>query len=249
MGKINNDFYDTLNELWYQGDSHPISLLRQESILKNVWVSDILVQLFSHIENSQVKVLDLACGGGFLSNHLSSEHYQVSAVDISPNSLAIAKKYDESKKVQYIESSIEKLPFENESFDVVFLMDVLEHLDDPKIALKEAARVTKKNGFIFYHTFNRTFLAYLLAVKALEVILPNAPKNIHSYDHFIKPSELFEYLGELDLKNIETSGLGPNFLNIAFWSSLFRRRVSKNFKFELKKSFQLGYLGYAQKNN
>ena len=147
---INNAIYDDYGDKWYTADDDPIALLRHESKAKLPWVLDKIKMHFAKPENTTV--LDVGCGGGFLSNALATHTYKVTGVDMSVESLNAAKRHDATKTVTYLEADAYKLPFANESFDVITAMDFLEHVSKPDVVLKEIARVLKPGGSFFCRT-------------------------------------------------------------------------------------------------
>lgn len=241
--KINNDYYNTLGTRWYDASDDPIAVLRAEQKLKNPWV---LKAIEKHFSPSNVSLCDIGCGGGFLTNFLSDHLESVVGIDQSDSSLKIAKENSRSANVEYIKADAYKLPFADESFDVVCAMDFLEHVEDPQKVIQEASRILRPGGLFFYHTFNRTPLAYLIVIKFMEWFVPNTPKNLHVYHLFIKPSELFAFLRSNKLVNLALTGLRPKF-DRAFFKSLMRRKVHPDFNFGLTRDKTLGYMGYAQK--
>lgn len=242
MKKINNSIYNEYGERWYTAENEPIALLRRESLYKNMWVEKVLIN--EECENS--KLLDIACGAGYLSNYFSKAGYNVSGVDISQSSLDIAKKYDESNRVDYSFGDAKKLPYPSNSFDVVCIMDFLEHTEDPDGVINEASRVLRPGGLLFYNTFNRNFMTWFLAVKALEWFVRNPVKNIHVYRLFIRPKELINLLNKNNLSNIAKEGLRPKF-NWAFFKTIIKGKVEKDFQFIFNKNLSMGYIGYAKK--
>ncbi len=240
--KINNEFYNDLNDEWYHSNNHAIALLRAEQKVKNQWVKD---QIQSLLPDTQ-SILDIACGGGFLANELAKYYSDVHGVDASETSLETAKKFDQTKKVQYQYADAYNLPFENETFDVVCLMDFLEHVERPEEIILEASRVLKPKGLMFYHTFNRNFLSKLIVIKAVEAFVPNTPKNLHVYELFLKPKEVWNFLRNAGLKPTLSTGIKPKF-DRAFFKSIMTRRLDERFDFELIPSHKLAYLGVAKK--
>lgn len=243
---VNNEFYNELGEQWYQDKKHPIALLRAEQKVKNPWVEQKIKESFK--ERTDLNILDIGCGAGFLTNHLAKTFDHVYGVDASEPSLEIAKKYDTHSKVKYLSADAYKLPFEDNSMDVVCAMDFLEHVEDPRHVIKEAARVLKKDGVFFFHTFNRNFLSWLVVIKFMEWFMPNTPKNLHILRLFIRPDELKVMMAENALADIEWKGLRPSF-DIGFWKSFIQREVRDDFSFKICGDLKLGYLGFSRKIN
>lgn len=240
---INNAFYDDLHDKWHNSKDHPVALLRAENNLRNPWIERVL-----HEHSMQnCKMLDIGCGGGFLTNFLAQQGYEVFGIDLSTQSLDIAKQLDETKKVVYKRASAYELPFKNEEFSAICAMDLLEHVENPVLVIKEAARVLKKGGLFFFHTFNRNMMSYFMIIKGVEWCFLNAPKNMHVYPLFIKPKELEKACENHGLKVCEILGVRPDFSQRAFWKMVFQRNVGDDFRFVFTNSLKTGYCGYAQK--
>lgn len=243
--EINNQIYNELGLRWYTAKDDPVALLRAESKVKAPWVAQRIRQHFP----STAQVLDLGCGAGFLSNELAESGLLVTGLDMSNESLEIAKLYDKTKKVQYIQGDAACLPFADASFDVVTAMDFLEHVENPTQIIQELSRVLKPNGLFFFHTFNRNILSYFLVIKAVEWLVPNTPPHMHLYRMFITPKELAHMCIKADLHPLEWTGIRPQFFSWAFWKSVFSRLVRDDFRFSLTSSLKISYLGYAKKSS
>jgi 2-polyprenyl-6-hydroxyphenyl methylase/3-demethylubiquinone-9 3-methyltransferase len=246
--EINNSIYDALGERWYLADDDPVALLRAESKVKCQWVESQIERIRA-FEELGTQMLDVGCGAGFISNHFGAKGYSVTGVDLSKESLEIASRYDKSKSVRYIHADAYNLPFADEAFDSVTCMDFLEHVEEPQRAVTEMSRVLKPGGYLFFHTFNRNPLSYILVIKSLEWFLKNTPPNMHLYRMFIRPSELSEYCKIANLEPLAWTGIKPLFANRAFWKSLFSGSVDKDFGFETCSSTLLSYMGAARKGN
>lgn len=240
---INNAFYDDLKEKWHNCSDHPIALLRAENQLRNPWIQKIIKSHFKQ----PCKVLDIGCGGGFLTNYLAEKGHRVSGIDLSSESLEIAKKHDQTKRVAYQRASACELPFENHSFDAVCAMDLLEHVKTPALVVREASRILKKGGLFFFHTFNRNFLSYFMVIKAVEWCFANAPENLHVYPLFLKPKELKQMCQNHQMTVVEIKGMRPCYKNRSFWKMVFQRTVDDDFSFVFTSSLKTGYTGYAKK--
>lgn len=242
---INNDFYDTLHERWYETHDHPIALLRAENLIRNPWILSTIAERVGLGK----KVLDLGCGAGFLTNALALAGHEVTGVDLSINSLREAERRDKTKSVTYLYRGAENLPFLEATFDVVCAMDFLEHVENPSVIIQEAARVLKPGGLFFSHTFNRTFLSWLIVIKGVEWCVPNTPKNMHLHSLFIKPHELQSYCNQAGLQVEIMQGLRPDLKSPALWKSFLMRTVAKDFRFVFTPSLKTGYMGLFVKSS
>lgn len=242
--RVNNAFYDELGARWYEDDAHAIALLRSESIVKLQFIEEAFATQPDTLRDG-ARVLDVGCGAGFLSNPLAEQGYRVRGVDLSEGSLDIARKRAApGANVTYTTEDALKLSAADDSFDAVLLMDVLEHVDRPDLAIQQACRVLAPGGVLVFYTFNRTWLAGLLAVKALEWFSKDYPKHLHVLAQFIKPSELTAMITTSGGVVHQIRGMRPAF-GMPFWNSLRRRRLDPNFHFVYTRSLQVGYLGYA----
>jgi 2-polyprenyl-6-hydroxyphenyl methylase/3-demethylubiquinone-9 3-methyltransferase len=239
MPKINNEFYNELNEEWYNREDHPVALLRAENAVRIPWIAKTIP--------SKSSVLDVGCGAGFLTNALAKEGHRVAGIDLSSSSLEMAQKKDSTKSVNYLEANAYSLPFESAQFDVVTAMDVLEHVNEPNRLLSEASRVLKPGGMFFFHTFNRNPLSYVIIIKGVEWCVRNTPKNMHVYSLFIKPKELKDLCAEHHMSVHTLKGFRPS-LSLPFWKMLATRTVSQRLAFQFCRSLATGYCGYAYKN-
>jgi len=240
---INNDFYEGLEEDWYQAYNHPVALLRAENAIRSPWILEEIEKRIS----KKTSVLDIGCGAGLLTNSLAQAGHDVTGIDLSESSLKIAKRHDRTGTVRYIAANAYSLPFSENAFEVVCATDVLEHVEDPGLLLAEASRVMKPNGLFFFHTFNRNPLSYLIVIKGVEWCVRNTPKNMHVYPLFIKPYELEELCHLYRMQVQKWVGLRPRIFTWAFFQMLLTRKVPKDFSFCFSKSLATGYCGIAQK--
>ncbi len=242
--RINNTFYDTLDQSWFTAKDHPIALLRAENAIRNPWIAQTIEQ----IKGPSQTLLDIGCGAGLLSNYCAKLGHLVTGIDLSDSSLALAEKESKNPSTLYIKANAEALPFSDASFDVVSAMDLLEHVESPDLVIKEASRVLKPGGIFFFHTFNRNFLSYIIIIKGVDWFVKNAPKNMHVYPLFIKPKELEAFCLKENLKVENIQGLIPDVFTKAFWKMLSRGEIADDFRFTFCKSLLTGYVGFARKN-
>jgi len=240
---INNAVYDELGDRWYGARDDPIALLRAESRFRNPWVIE-------HLRARGAEtVLDVGCGGGFLSNPLAEAGFRVTGVDQSHEALSIARQHDTTSSVRYVRSDAFGLPFADHSFDAVTAMDFLEHVDDPARVIAEAARLLKPGGTFFFYTFNRNPLSHLIVIKGVEWFVRNTPKDLHVIDLFIKPSELRGYLADAGLSVDTLRGTGPRVFSWAFLRLLLTGQVSDDFAFDFAPHTWMSYIGHATRHH
>jgi 2-polyprenyl-6-hydroxyphenyl methylase/3-demethylubiquinone-9 3-methyltransferase len=243
MAEINNAIYETLGERWYEAWDDPVALLRAEGRVKHPW---ILKKIQENFAEMKVEILDVGCGAGFLPNDFAREGYPMTGVDLSAESLKVARKYDKTNTVKYLEADALHLPFPDAHFDVVTCMDFLEHVEDPEKYIHEMSRVLRPGGLFFFHTFNRNLLSWLFIIKSVEWLVKNTPKHMHVINLFIKPSELAQSCQKSGMGPVEMTGIRPVFSSIPL-RSLFSGVVPKSFRFQLTRSLLLSYMGYARK--
>ncbi len=245
--KVNNDLYDELGDRWYTAYDDPVALLRAECKVKKQWIESQLTQLnpAASTQSSSVKILDIGCGAGFLANALATSGYSMTAVDLSNESLKVARKYDLTGKVQYQLGDATQLDFAARSFDTVTALDLLEHVEKPEEVIREASKVLKIGGLFFFHTFNRNFLSHLIIIKLVEWMVRNTPKNMHVHHLFITPAELKILAEKHGFTVLNWVGLRPKLSTITL-KGLFTRTVPEDFSFALTRSLKLSYMGVAR---
>lgn len=245
MGSIDNTIYQDLGARWYEAEDDPVALLRAESKWRNPWVAKIIEEHFATKRIDEISVLDIACGGGFLSNYLAKSGLNVFGVDQAEGALSVAKNYDTTKSVQYSQGDARSLSFESNSMDVITMMDFLEHVDNPLEVIQEAKRVLRPGGLFFFHTFNRNLFAQLIAIKLVEWFVRNTPPDLHVIEYFIRPQELREILEKEGFEVQDMFGLRPKLFQMALWQILWTGKVSSDFEFCRSGSMLVGYSGFA----
>jgi len=182
-------------------------------------------------------VLDLGCGGGFMSEALAKRGATVVGVDPTEAAIDAARAHagENGLAIDYRVGSGEAIPVADHSFDCVVCVDVLEHVADVDRVLDEIARALKPGGLFLFDTINRTMVATVLIVHVGECILRLLPRGTHDPAKFIKPSELSEKLVTRGFCVGPLVGLGPRGLN---------RRL--DFTFGRLPSVRIMYLGHAR---
>ena len=156
------------------------------------------------------RVLDIGCGGGLLSEALAQAGADVTAIDLAPDLLKIARLHglESGIRVDYRQVSAEALASEAPAtFDAVTCMEMLEHVPDPASVLQACATLLRPGGRLFVSTLNRTPAAFALAIVGAEYVARLLPKGTHQYRDFIRPSELAAWLRASGLQLEDVSGL------------------------------------------
>jgi 2-polyprenyl-6-hydroxyphenyl methylase/3-demethylubiquinone-9 3-methyltransferase len=164
-------------------------------------------------ELSGARVLDVGCGGGILAESLAACGAHVTALDIAPKVLDVARLHllESGLMVDYRQSTIEEIAQLNDAeFDVVTCMEMLEHVPDPASVVSSVAQVLKPGGHAFFSTLNRTPVAFLLGIVVAEHIVRILPRGTHRYDRFIRPSELGGWLRDAGMSMKNVSGIHYN---------------------------------------
>ena len=142
------------------------------------------------VDLSGLRVLDVGCGGGILSEALAERGASVLGIDLAESALQAAEAHRAGQAVEYRLESSREVAARGERFDAVTCMEMLEHVADPAAVLRDIHAVLKPGGWAFFSTINRTLKARLGAVYAAEYLLRLVPQGTHQYDWFIKPAEL-----------------------------------------------------------
>lgn len=156
------------------------------------------------LNNSRLKVLDVGCGGGILSESLGRLSFieSVQGIDLSADVLEAAKLhkakdplFTNSKKLNYELKAIEDLPL-NVEYDIITMFEMLEHVTYPSRVLIEALLRVKVGGWVFLSTINRDFVSWFTTIFMGEHVLRIVPVGTHSLDKYINQEEIKKWLEE-----------------------------------------------------
>lgn len=166
-----------------------------------------------YLDISALRVLDVGCGGGILSESMATKGATVTGIDAEPEAIntATAHAKEQELAIDYICTPIED--YDESSFDVVTCMELLEHVLVPQTVINHCARLLKPGGYLFVSTINRTLKAYVAAIVAAEYVFGLLPKQTHDYNKFLKPSELAGMARRAGLEMVGLRGLAYNPLN------------------------------------
>jgi 2-polyprenyl-6-hydroxyphenyl methylase/3-demethylubiquinone-9 3-methyltransferase len=187
---------------------HEITPLRIEFIKENVGIH------FRCSENTLapltgLRILDVGCGGGLLCEPLARLGATVIGIDPVEENIIVAKTRAETLglPITYYPYAIENLPKDLPLFDVIIASEIIEHVSNPDVFLKECLTYLAPKGGIVVTTLNRTLKSYLFGILAAEYLLKWAPRGTHSWEKFITPEELSRKLSSFGLGDQELTGL------------------------------------------
>ena len=173
------------------------------------YIKDTITKKFGNksekLPLKDIKILDIGCGGGLLSEPLSRLGATVTGIDASDRNIKIAKMHLKKSKldIDYYCSSPEKF-VAKEKFDVVLNMEIVEHVDNVDFFLLKSSELLKKNGLMFIATLNKTLKSYVFAIIGAEYILKWLPIGTHDWNKFLKPDDLINICknNSLNLNNL-----------------------------------------------
>ena len=168
------------------------------------------------LENSdkplqKIRLLDIGCGGGLLSEPMSRLGAEVTGIDASEKNIQVAKLHAKKNnlKINYLTASPENLKIDKK-FDVILNMEIIEHVEDVDIFLKSCSSLLKKEGIMFVATINKTLKSYLFAIIGAEYILRWLPIGTHEWDKFINPNDLVKISKKYNLQLQNLDGMKFN---------------------------------------
>jgi 2-polyprenyl-6-hydroxyphenyl methylase/3-demethylubiquinone-9 3-methyltransferase len=219
MNSINSkeiEKFSKIAEEWWDPNGkfkplHKFNPIRISYIKENIIKTFKINQKKTPLKN--LKILDIGCGGGLLSEPMCRLGADVTAIDASKKNISIAKLHSKKNnlKIKYICSSPEKLKIKNK-FDVILNMEIVEHVEDVNFFLKSCSNLLKKNGIMFVATLNKTLKSYMFAIVGAEYILRWLPIGTHEWEKFIKPDELISILKKNNLELDQIDGMKFNLL-------------------------------------
>lgn len=225
--------FDAIASRWWDpsGDFaplHAINPLRLDFIEQRAGLRDL-------------KVLDVGCGGGILSEGMAVRGAQVLGIDMAGGALEVARLHalETGVELDYQQITVEELAAERPGeFDLVTCLEMLEHVPDPASVIKACATLVKPGGHVVLSTLNRNPRSYLFAIVAAEYLLRMLPKGTHDYKQFIRPSELAAWARDANLSLQELRGISYNPLsrqyrlgqdiNVNYLAHFQRNEIQKN---------------------
>lgn len=207
-----NHFKNLSSEWW--DENGPLKMLHQLNPLRITYIKE-KVGLFKNL-----RILDVGCGAGILTEPLARLGADVTGIDIVSENIEIASQHAQRAglSIHYMTTSIEDYRQMSPGFfDVVLALEILEHVENPSLFLKNCASVLKERGHLFVSTFHRTIKSYLLGIIMAEHILKWVPQDTHHWSKFLKPSEIHNALKEKGFMFEDLKGITYD-----FWESQWK---------------------------
>ena len=161
----------------------------------------------------KVKILDIGCGGGLLSEPMSRLGAEVVGIDASEKNIQVAKLHAKKSglNIKYHCTSPENF-ITNTKFDVILNMEIVEHVVDIDFFLKSCAKLLKKGGIMFVATLNKTLKSYVFAIVGAEYIMRWLPIGTHEWEKFVIPEDLIKILKKYNLSLDKLDGMKFNLI-------------------------------------
>ena len=191
---------------------HKFNPIRISYIKENI-LSTFNIKRKEKILNG-IKILDIGCGGGLLSEPMARLGADVVGIDASNKNVNVAKLHAKKNdlKIKYFCTSPENFKTDIK-FDVILNMEIIEHVDDVNLFLKSSSKLLKKNGIMFIATLNKTLKSYLFAIVGAEYVLRWLPIGTHEWEKFVKPEQLIDITKTCNLNLDDLKGLKFNLIS------------------------------------
>jgi 2-polyprenyl-6-hydroxyphenyl methylase/3-demethylubiquinone-9 3-methyltransferase len=158
-------------------------------------------------------LLDVGCGGGLLAESLARAGARVTAIDLAPGMIEVARLHaaQSALAIDYRIAPAEQLAgAQPQGFSVVTCMEMLEHVPEPAALMATLAQLLAPGGSLFISTLNRNLKSFLLAIVGAEYLLNLIPRGTHEYQRLIRPAELARWARAAGLSLCELAGIDFN---------------------------------------
>ena len=216
--KIEIENFDNHAYEWWNKRG-PYKLLHNLTPIRLKYIQD-------QIDVSNKKILDIGCGGGLLTEALHDAGAIVCGVDASKKTIQVAKNHANERdlNITYVCKSITDFAKSNDQkFDYIVCFEMIEHVDDQSQLINDIKSLMNKKSKVFFSTINRNLISFIFAKVIAEYVLNMVPKNTHTYDKFIRPSELNRILEKSNFKTEDITGINFNPINQSFTLSDFNK--------------------------
>ena len=156
-----------------------------------------------------LRILDIGCGGGLLSEPMARLGAEVVGADAAPRNIPVAQVHARQSglDIDYRHTTAEALAEAGEQFDVVLNMEVIEHVADPQGYLIACQQLLKPGGLMICSTLNRNAKSFMMAIIGAEWVMRWLPKGTHDWQKFITPDELYALIRGAGLTPVDRKGM------------------------------------------
>ncbi len=156
-----------------------------------------------------LSLVDIGCGGGLIAEPMARLGATVTGVDASETNIRVASLHAEQSglTIAYRATTAEQLALEGAQFDVVFALEIIEHVSDVALFYDAISHLVKPGGLIILSTLNRTAKSYAMGIIGAEYVLRWLPRGTHTWSKFIKPSEMARALRARGLEVVDITGI------------------------------------------
>lgn len=207
------DQFERLAETWWD-ERGPMATLHKFNPARLGYIRDQVALHFGRDPQqagclSSIRMLDIGCGGGILSEPLARLGAAVVGADPAQANIEAARRHagQSGVAVDYRATTAEALADAGERFDVVLAMEVVEHVADVKLFVARCAEMVKPGGMMIAATLNRTLKSFALAIVGAEYVLRWLPRGTHRWDKFVTPEELETAMRHADLRVVDERGV------------------------------------------
>jgi 2-polyprenyl-6-hydroxyphenyl methylase/3-demethylubiquinone-9 3-methyltransferase len=205
--------FSRLAAQWWD-ERGPMAMLHKFNPVRLAYIRDQVATHFGKNPKqigclSGLRILDIGCGGGILSEPLARLGAQVVGADPSEANIEVARKHAGlvDLMIDYRAATAEALADKGERFDVVLALEVVEHVADVDLFVKRCAEMVRPNGMMIAATINRTMKSLLLAKIGAEYVLRWLPRGTHRWDKFVTPAELESAMKKAGLEVADERGV------------------------------------------
>jgi 2-polyprenyl-6-hydroxyphenyl methylase / 3-demethylubiquinone-9 3-methyltransferase len=200
-------------EQWWD-EAGPYAPLHRLNPVRVAYVRDRLCERFERDPKSLrsldgLRVLDVGCGGGLLSEPLARLGARVTGIEPAAESVEAARMHAEQAglEIDYRTAAAEDLLAEGVAYDAVIASEVIEHVTEPPAFVRTLAGIARPGGLVLVSTLNRTAKSFALAIVGAEYVLRWIPAGTHDWRKFVTPSELKRYVRAAGLTPANTAGM------------------------------------------
>ncbi|KRX91234.1 Sec1 family domain-containing protein 1, partial [Trichinella pseudospiralis] len=238
--------FSNLSQTWWD-EQGPMKLLHSFNSVRVPWIKDtVVLQLgkpssnlatsFGYKPLSGVKILDVGCGAGIMSESLARLGATVVGIDANSEGIALAKEHQRlaglEENLKYFVCDVESAAqsIGESSFDAIIASEIIEHVNDQTVFINHCVDLVRSGGLLFFTTINKTIWSKIFAIFVAENILRLVPKGIHEWNKFFSPQDL--------QVNLERRGCSVRMINGLIYNPLTN-------KWSWTKNVNVNYALYA----